>query len=294
MAVIRKKLRKAAEVGGMSFLDVMTCGFGAVVLLLILANEDVFTDSREFAQDLIRNPLAEEETRIAEELRTASDRLKALTSRLQETKKERYLSQEELSALTENNRSVRNSSARSQKASYVAGLPTGSEYLVFIIDTSGSMKRFWGRVKDRVVQIMNLHPQVKGLQILDDNGNPLLPSYKRAWIPDTKVARNRAIKALEEMSGFSNSSPAEGLEIALRSFTRPETGVSIYVLGDDFTGPSYDTVLNTVERWNIDSDGSTKATIHALGFPWGLGDRYATLTRELADRTNGVFVGLPY
>ena len=141
---------------------------------------------------------------------------------------------------------------------------------------------------------MNLHPQVKGLQILDDNGNPLLPSYKRAWIPDTKVARNRAIKALEEMSGFSNSSPAEGLEIALRSFTRPETGVSIYVLGDDFTGPSYDTVLNTVERWNIDSDGSTKATIHALGFPWGLGDRYATLTRELADRTNGVFVGLPY
>jgi hypothetical protein len=38
--------------------------------------------------------------------------------------------------------------------------------------------------------------------------------------------------------GFSNSSPVEGIEAAIRAFAAPDRKVSLYVLGDEFTGNS--------------------------------------------------------
>ena len=155
------------------------------------------------------------------------------------------------------------------------------------------MKVHWNRVAKTVESVIAAYPKVTGLQILDDNGNALIPGYAGGWIPDTTSGRKRAIERLREMQGVSNSSPAEGLEVALKKYSVSDGEISIFVFGDDFTGSSYDEVLAVIDRWNRTPDGGKKASINSVGFPWGLGQRYATLMREAGRRSGGVFVGLP-
>ena len=62
-------------------------------------------------------------------------------------------------------------------------------------------------------------------------------------------------------------------------------------MGDDFTGPSYDDVITRIQILNQKKDKKYKsAQIHGIAFPWGVGDRFSTLMRELAQRNDGVLV----
>ena len=78
--------------------------------------------------------------------------------------------------------------------------------------------------------------------------------------------------------------------------------MSIYVLGDEFTGRSITDVLDAVERLNTrDAEGRPRVRIHGIGFPVMFtepgvrdftGERFATLMRELCRENGGTFVGL--
>ena len=50
---------------------------------------------------------------------------------------------------------------------------------------------------------------------MSDNGE-YLEGYASSWIPDTDLVRKRILKKLQNWSPYSNSSPSEGLERALR------------------------------------------------------------------------------
>ena len=56
----------------------------------------------------------------------------------------------------------------------VGGIPVDSDYVIFIIDTSGSMKQIWGRVSSEIINVLNIHPKVKGFQIINDLGKSLI------------------------------------------------------------------------------------------------------------------------
>ena len=179
------------------------------------------------------------------------------------------------------------------KSIYAGGIPVGREYIIFIIDTSGSMGANWEKVMSTLTAIMDAHPKVKGLQVISDNGAYLMKGYAKKWIPDSRISRTTALDKLKTWRAWSNSSPVEGLETALKVYASRSDPVSIYVLGDDFTGKSFEAVTSTINRWNIDRNtGERRAIIHGIGFSWGLGDRYATLMREIANQNDGVFIGL--
>ena len=42
-----------------------------------------------------------------------------------------------------------------------------------------------GRVADRMQLILQQHPQMKGIQVMNDNGSYLVSAYARRWITDT-------------------------------------------------------------------------------------------------------------
>ena len=153
------------------------------------------------------------------------------------------------------------------------------------------MKRFWPVVEAKIASILSLHPQVKGMQIMSDNGDYLLGGYASRWIPDTEITRRRVIEKLRTWTTASISNPAKGLERALRSHAKESGGIAIYVMGDDFTGTSYDDVLSAVRLLNQPSGIiRVPAQIHGIAFPWGIGDRFSTLMREMALQNHGVFV----
>ena len=184
----------------------------------------------------------------------------------------------------------------------VGGIPVDSEYIIFIIDTSGSMLRgAWPLVVKKVEEVLSVYPTVKGIQVLNDMGRYMFSVYAGKWIPDTPARRREVIRRIRSWKSFSNSSPVEGVVAAIRQFYQADRRISLYVFGDDFSGRNIDAVINEVARINgKDAAGNPRVRIHAFGFPvlHGIGQaranmaRFAHLMRLLAERNAGSFVGL--
>lgn len=324
---MRRKRRFLEEVS-ISFLDVISCGFGAIVLLLIIARvvdttappqAPLTSDSVEALQAQLFDVRADarvlnmELTSKQEQLSDLRDNIARLRERLASLDRQQdavadvdtterdeltlalqILSEEMQRLLGENSRS------RNQ---LVGGIPVDSEYIIFIIDTSGSMYNYaWPRVRKEMINVLDIYPRVKGLQIMNDMGDYMFSGYRGKWIPDTPGRRKAIIQRLASWTPFSNSSPVEGIERAIRAFYAPDKKISLYVFGDDFTGGSIRNVLTTVDRMNRERRrGERLVRIHTVGFPVHFlapggrvqtASRFAALMRELSYRNGGTFVGL--
>ena len=329
-----RKPRRDFEVFSLSFLDVICCGFGAIILLLVLTKFGEPRAIEEARRDLDRQ-LIELEAELYEirgETTILDRRLKTRVQQLSQEKTQiarlrgdfskirgEYAASQELSEVQdilegrmlaaqqeltdEMRRLLEESQRRRDPDSMVGGIPVDSEYIIFVIDTSGSMVHYaWPAVVEKMTQVLDTYPRVKGLQIMNDMGQYMYSQYAGKWIPDTPGRRKAIIARLRTWNVFSNSSPVEGITRAIRTFADPSHRISIYVFGDEFSGASIDEVVRQVDRLNtLGSDGERRVRIHAIGFPTifsvpGVGEqtgiRFATLMRILCRRNDGTFVGL--
>jgi hypothetical protein len=334
---MRRRERRPFEVFSLSFLDVVCCGFGAIILLFVL-NKVGEPAALERAQKDLSGLLARLEEELAairgettvldrnlrgREEQVSEERLKV--SRLQgdlSRVQGRYAASRELSAVQdiiagrllaaqqELTEEMKRLQKQSEERAYqrpedapIGGIPVDSEYIVFIVDTSGSMQRFaWPSLRRKMEEVLAAYPRVRGLQIMNDEGVYMFSGYAGKWIPDTPARRQAIRERLASWNAFSNSSPVEGIEVAIKAFWAEDKKISLYVLGDEFTGRSIDEVLETVDRLNRrDAKGQRKVRIHAIGFPTlfsqsqfpeSTGIRFATLMRLLCERNGGAFVAL--
>ena len=317
-----------------SFLDVASCGFGAMIILLMLAkpSQPSPLEVAEAAPAAIISELQEQlfeirgETRVVnrdlnakqEQLSSIKERVARLRRDLSDVQGEfqssKQLSDEttdeigklslaQQSLTAEMQRLAANSSAPENNA--IGGIPVDSEYIIFVIDTSGSMfnNPSWGKMLGVIEDTLNVYPEVKGIQIMNDMGDYMFDSFRGQWIPDTPARRTQILSTLSNWNPFSNSSPVEGVTRAINTFYAPDKKISIYVLGDDFQpGGSIRDVLRTIDRINVeDADGNRLVRIHGIGFPTIFAGparfqqsvyRYSTLMREMTQRNGGTFVGL--
>ena len=318
----------------MSFLDVASCGFGAMIILLMLAkpSQPSPLEVAEAAPAAIISELQEQlfeirgETRVVnrdlnakqEQLSSIKERVARLRRDLSDVQGEfqssKQLSDEttdeigklslaQQSLTAEMQRLAANSSAPENNA--IGGIPVDSEYIIFVIDTSGSMfnNPSWGKMLGVIEDTLNVYPEVKGIQIMNDMGDYMFDSFRGQWIPDTPARRTQILSTLRNWNPFSNSSPVEGVTRAINTFYAPDKKISIYVLGDDFQpGGSIRDVLRIIDRINVeDADGNRLVRIHGIGFPTIFAGparfqqsvyRYSTLMREMTQRNGGTFVGL--
>jgi len=325
-----RKRRQMAETS-LSFLDVICCGFGAVILLLMITKTvepQIIEASTTNLEGLVAD-LQEQlfeirgETRVLnrdlnarkEQLSQYKERIAILRGQLASTRS-RYDSLQTESntndVITERLAIARQSLTEEMKrlladvevsSNLIGGIPVDSEYIIFVIDTSGSMFSYaWERMITEIEATLNLYPNVKGIQIMNDMGNYMFSRYRGQWIPDTPGRRRVIVQNLRNWNVFSNSSPVEGITAAIRTFYDRDKKISIYVFGDEFTGESIAQVVDTVDQINREaSDGERRVRIHAVGFPVQFiraarlqttGIRFAALMRELTYRNDGTFVGL--
>ena len=276
---------------GIAFLDVISCGFGAIIMLVILAKD---TPVNSLKQESTLRDLSDYQQNVSikiAELESNIDKLEfdhaGIENRLKKIKSENV--EQRLALTTKKNKIKKVENIREIQSNFSGGIPVDRDYVIFIIDTSGSMKRYWEIVIKQIQAILKIHPQIKGIQVMSDNGEYLLEGYASSWIPDTELVRKRILNKLQNWSPYSNSSPSEGLERALRF--HKDKFVSIYVLGDDFTGSSYDSVLKMIKKLNsVEPNGKRRAKIHGVGFPWGVDERFPTLMREVALQNGGVYL----
>jgi hypothetical protein len=185
----------------------------------------------------------------------------------------------------------------------VGGIPVDSEYIIFLIDTSGSMRQYqWERVQQQLRETLEVYPTVKGIQIMNDEGEYMFKSYRDEWIPDTPTRRQAILDALKSWDAFSNSNPREGILAAIDKFYDPTKKISLYVYSDDFQQGSINPVVREIDRRNrADAAGERLVRIHAVAFPavyLMVGElytaaNYATLMRIICQRNGGTFVALP-
>lgn len=328
------KSRRSPAEFSLSFLDVICCGFGAVILLLMITKtvqpqviEEAMVDAESTIKEL-RDQLFEirGETIILnsdllvkrEQISKYEDRIAILQGTLTRSrsayqslnnsqntnalKKDRLASAKQ--ALSEQQKRLLGSNA-AKKNNLIGGIPVDSEYVIFVIDTSGSMQGLaWDRMIQEVENTLQIYPEVRGIQVLSDNGRALFPSIADRWLVDTPERRKLIVQRLKGFYVTSNSSPVEGIDAAIRRFSLPDPDkkISIYVFGDEFslTGPSITQVVNSVRQMNRGTGDNLRVRIHAVGFPTTFlyaanpesGVRFATLMRTLTNLNGGAFVGL--
>ncbi|MEQ8861331.1 MAG: hypothetical protein RIC56_22015 [Pseudomonadales bacterium] len=325
----RRHGRRGIAEFGLSFLDVISCGFGAIILLLIISKtvepklleeSQIDLDSqiakREQALYEIRGRISELRRQVSDAESQLEDNLllvAALERELTEIlgrfattvdrQDEALEATQQLAAakqsLTDEMQRLLGVDFR-RKTDLVGGIAVDSEYIIFVIDTSGSMfNAAWGQVLRKVDETLSIYPQVKGIQVMNDMGDYMFPRFAGEWIEDSPSRRAAILQRLQSWNPFSNSSPVEGIEAAISTFYAPDKRISIYVFGDDFTGRSIEEVVDEVDRINrADATGRRLVRINAVGFPVYLDRpsgrvyRFAALMRELAYRNDGTFVGL--
>ena len=326
---MKRARRQTIEIS-ISFLDVISCGFGAIVLLLLIAKTVEFT-SPDQSQPTPQNQgvtvlqeqlfsLRGETQRMTKTLTSKQEQLSELEKNIARLREQLASVNRQLQASAQADTTERDELILAQQIlteemqrlqqlgspnanQLIGGIPVDSEYLVFIIDTSGSMVDFaWPKVREELINILDIYPTLKGIQVMNDMGDYMFPSYRGKWLPDTPGRRRVIIKQMTHWRPFSNSSPVEGIERAIRAFYASDKKISLYVFGDDFTGGSIHRVLNTVAQSNRQRGRKNqRVRIHTIGFPvhflapggrMDSASRFATLMRELSYRNGGTFVGL--
>ena len=326
-----RRHRRGSEDSNISFLDVICCGFGAIVLLLVIVKptEPIVLEESQIQQKgqvrslqerlfEIRGQVKYLETELNakhEQLGIDQRRVAILRSEFEQLNSrkpsvEEFSSEDSTSALdlqialqTLTREMKRLLTKRKKANDYIAGVPVDSEYIIFVIDTSGSMtdQGYWGLVLRQVDNVLRIYPKVKGIQVLNNMGQYMFGRTRGEWLPDTPSRRRAILQKLAVWRAGSASNPVPGIIQAINRYYDKNKKISLYVFGDDYPGRSIRRVLRHVNELNKkNSQGESMVRIHTVGFPVHLRGkpgissgamRYASLMRELAEQNDGVFIG---
>lgn len=312
-----RRRRPPLEVFGLAFLDVICCGFGAVLLLLVISRTGGAPEPVEPTDDMITlrqslfelNGLLDEKLQQQQALsQTQASQAQTISAKqvsLQRLDRDLQAANDILATLKVASNQTAAArmelDARLQQISptsreEVGGIPVDSDYVIFVIDTSGSMQQIWPRVRAEVESILNIHPKVQGIQIMNDMGEYMFAERGARWIPDTEATRRSIQRQMVDWTAFSNSSPVEGIRKAIADFYSPTRNIGIYVLGDEFSGERTEPVLESIRAINIDrASGGKKVRIHGIGFKTMNGPtvrNFAKLMRQVAAENDGTFLAL--
>lgn len=317
----------------LSFLDCICCGFGAIILLFILsmgATTNVIRKSKaelelvlqqrlaalgtvKAANETLSGELNVADTTLSEIIKEV-ETLEAMLSRLKEQILDEQSGQKSLVVDVDE---LKREIAALQKevvdipqidASAPIGIPVESNYVAFVIDTSGSMRdprtdMLWDSVQKKFEEVIRAYPEVKGIQFLDADGRFIL-GRASGWLTDSPSTRTAILQAVRRYQIFSNSNPVPGVVRAIRTLHEPanaEMRMGIYIFGDEFTETA-ESVLDRIDRLNAPDDkGRRPVTINGIGFPnllrsgFSLGQsglKFANLMRELTQRHGGAFIAV--
>ena len=333
--------RRQTEIFSLSFLDCICCGFGAIILIFVISigsrqreQLDVLLALQralaEQAAALTRIDAAQlearrEQQRIAprlEEARRRQESLQAMIDQLERSLQQEKKGQQAL--LVDLDELRQEIAARQRKPDHElklkevppapVGLPVGSNFLAFVVDTSGSMRDpnfggLWPVVIRTIETVLDAYPNVQGIQLIDGDGRFILGrrgSGTAGWLPDTPQTREAIKRTLRRYDQDTVSNPVPGIYNAMRFLfdkENPGMRMGIFVFGDEFNSPqSADEVIRRLDELNPASEqGARAVTINAVGFPTTIryqfsmgntGLRFANLMRTVTYLHGGAFIAL--
>ena len=329
-----RRSKKERSDFSLSFLDCISCGFGAVILLFVISlgsERLVIIDIRETLEKLYQERLKElDEIRnknmefiklIQQETKEEKDKIEKVQSMQTDLEKivnrikEAEFGQEKLVVDVDDMQKIIDAREKEidipqNESELPIGVPVASNNLIFIMDTSGSMRdpntgRIWEYIVTKFEETLDIYPIVDAIQVMDADGNFIVRTSRGQWLPDSFGTREGMKRAIRNYDHHSQSNPVPGIMRAIR-FSKekdeqdPKRKVGIYVFGDEFTQTA-EKVLHRIEQLNpADEEGNRPVTINAVGFPQVIkyerhftrtGLKFANLMRELTYIHGGAFIG---
>ena len=311
----------------LSFLDVIACAFGAIVLLVLIIPigeqgvPSIVPDKANTLGQLLFNVDALEEQistidhqikenqgivdQISTEIASLDQKNQLLLSKIQSTIEETTEVDGMTEVITQATTTLEQSAEEEEILSVdseFAGIPVDATHVVFVIDTSSSMGSISRRVSDVFLDILKLYPKLEGIQLMNDQGHYFERSGR--WIPDSLATRNRFRTMYRSAQGFlSLSDPATGISVAIRDLYRQDIQMAIFVLGDDASTTNISGFVRDLNR-TIKHKGVKEGTLrlHGVAFSnFGIGgmlsgvqssENFISLMRVLTNKFDGVLVGL--
>ena len=317
----RRFKRSSIEVFSLSFLDIISCAFGAIVMLVLLAkNGDLETSSNSSDANLVSELLdqllqAQQSSANLEgalsvkqqQLSSAQAETAALQRQLKQLEQKVPKATEALNKLDKQAQTIRedirqtnallNTPATTKVPDKdVGGVPTDADYVVFVIDNSGSMVNIgWNKIIEVVADVIENHPKLKGFNVMAADGR-FLPIKTGGWIRDSKINRR---KVMAELKGFKGgaSQPEVGILKSIKQYKKTKGKVSIYVFGDEYTQVDLKGKVAAISRANRNPiTKKPRFRIHGIGFylrgstPSRQG--FAAFMKSVAFNNRGAFIAL--
>ena len=308
------KQRKISELFSMSFLDIMACGFGALVLILLISefqesevkqvenNADIFLEAQEEkAKKIIKvESLDKLMSSNIEDLISARQRLDVLKIELE---KKSFISAKLNDLASDTDFQISKQRLKSLSAPMeqkeASGIKLDSRYLVFIIDTSGSMEP-WVKIVQEIDNLIQTFPDLEGYMVMNDNGS--IFHGGDPWLNPTKTNRSASIGILRANRAKygSLSNPIVGLKKVIRVWGDKYKDLGVFIMGDDILDQTsrIETISQEVLKLNTDLSGKTKVRVNAVGFLTSRANisqqqgnkNYLMLMRELTEQSGGAMV----
>jgi hypothetical protein len=298
---MRPRNKRESADFGLSFLDCICCGFGAIVLLFVItmgsANKiieslrdrlDMIAQRRLSQIEELDSKEVQEARRAQEaadavnEAQTQEQRLASMMDKLSIRIAELEAGKESLMVEIEEDKLEIAAMQKELEVEFElpdinlpVGLPIESNYIAFVFDTSGSMRdtatdQIYAGVIEKIQNVLDSYPEIKGVQFLDADGRFILRGTPGIWLDDRKETRLGALRVLATYPTFSSSNPTPGIFRAIRSLYQPENPqmrMAVFVFGDEFTGEAAP-VLARLESLNPRKEnGKRHVSINAVGFP---------------------------
>ena len=308
------KQRKISELFSMSFLDIMACGFGALVLILLISefqesevkqvenNADIFLEAQEEkAKKIIKvESLDKLMSSNIEDLVSTRQRLDVLKMELE---KKSLISAKLNDLASDTDFQISKQRLKSLSAPMeqkeASGIKLDSRYLVFIIDTSGSMEP-WVKIVQEIDNLIQTFPDLEGYMVMNDNGS--IFHGGDPWLNPTKTNRSASIGILRANRAKygSLSNPIVGLKKVIRVWGDKYKDLGVFIMGDDILDQTsrIETISQEVLKLNTDLSGKTKVRVNAVGFLTSRANisqqqgnkNYLMLMRELTEQSGGAMV----
>jgi len=206
----------------------------------------------------------------------------------------RVIPQEVIPLVSERNRSLLVNDLQAGRTT-----TADSEYVAFVLDTSGSVLGNVSRseIMSRIQKVMDFYEFLVGFQVINDLGEYVLRSTRGQWIPFNDQSVSEIFERLESWNPISSSNPIGGISEVLNNLSTEGQRTSIYIIGDDLRSSlSVQDVASSIIEMNQIVPTLSRAKIHAIIFPTFLvgEEQYRTgtnnlisLMRQLADSTGG-------
>ena len=298
---MRPRNKRESADFGLSFLDCICCGFGAIVLLFVITmgSANKIIQSLRDRLDMVAQQrlskieeLDSQEVQVAKKAQVAADavneeqsqadRLSSMMDTLSRRIAELEAGRESLLVELDDKKTEIAAMQKELEVEFElpdinlpVGIPIESNYIAFVFDTSGSMRdtrtdQLYEMVIEKIQNVLDSYPEIKGVQFLDADGRFILRGTPGIWMDDRRETRNGALRVLATYPTFSNSNPTPGIFRAIRSLYQPdnpEMRMAIFVFGDEFTGEA-EPILTRLETMNPrKEDGRRHVSINAVGFP---------------------------